>query len=71
MDRIKRLRKIIVLLIVLFVFGLVLLTMMIPMKSFISWIVIGTQAVVILYFAALSFGLVKELESHENDNAGQ
>lgn len=68
MDRIKKLRKIIVLLIVLFVFGLVLLTMMIPAKSFTAWLVIGVQAIVVLYFAALSFGLIKEIEEHEKQN---
>lgn len=71
MDGIKKLRNVIVLLVVLFVLGLVLLTIMIPMKSFIAWVIIGTQVVVILYFVALSLGLLKEVERNEKNNPQQ
>lgn len=71
MDGIKKLRNIIVLLVVLFVLGLVLLTIMIPMKSFVAWVIIGTQVVVILYFVALSLGLIKEVEQYGKNNPKQ
>lgn len=71
MDGIKKLRNVIVLLVVLFVLGLVLLTIMIPMKSFIAWVIIGTQVVVILYFVTLSLGLLKEVERNEKNNPQQ
>lgn len=68
MDRFRKLRNIIVILTALFVVDTVLLTLMIPVRTILTWTVIATQAVVVLYFAALSFGLVKEAEENEKDN---
>lgn len=65
MERFGKLRKIVVLLIALFVLDTVVLTLMIPVRTFMTWAVIATQAVVVIYFAALSFGLVKEAEENE------
>lgn len=58
-------RRVIVLLIALFVLDTVLLTLMIPVRTFMTWAVIAIQAVVVIYFAALSLGLVKEAEENE------
>lgn len=65
MERFGKLRRVIVLLIALFVLDTVLLTLMIPVRTFMTWAVIAIQAVVVIYFAALSLGLVKEAEENE------
>lgn len=67
MERFRKLRHVIVLLIVLFVLDIVLLTLMIPVRTFLTWAVIATQAVVVIYFGALSLGLVKEAEENERN----
>ena len=62
MDRFRKLRRVVALLIVLFVLDLALLPLMIPVRSFLTWAVAATQAVVVLYFAVLSLGLIREGE---------
>lgn len=68
MDRFGKLRKVIILLIALFILDMALLTLMIPVRTFTTWTVIVIQSVVVIYFAALSFGLVKEAEENEKDD---
>ncbi len=67
MDRFGKLRRVIVLLTVLFVLDLVLLVWMIPVRTFLTWGVAVVQAVVVVYFVALSLGLVREAEERDKD----
>ncbi|HIW98242.1 MAG TPA: hypothetical protein H9866_07125 [Candidatus Tidjanibacter gallistercoris] len=67
MDRFGKLRRVIVLLTVLFVLDLVLLVWMIPVRTFLTWGVAVVQAVVVVYFVALSLGLVREAEERDRD----
>ncbi len=67
MDRYRKLRHVIILLLVLFALGLVLLIVMIPTRSFLTWAVAVTQAIVASYFAAVSLGLLKELKEKDGD----
>lgn len=67
MDRFRKLRHVIVLLLVLFALGLILLIVMVPTRTFLTWAVAVTQAVVAVYFGVVSFGLLKELQEKEHD----
>lgn len=68
MGRFRRLRNVIILLIVLFALDMALLTLMIPVRTFLTWAVIVTQAIVAVYFSALSFGLLKALKDKSIDS---
>ncbi len=59
-NRIKRLKNIVTLLVVIFALGLAMLVMMIPVHNFFTISVLAVQAVVIIYFAVLSRGLIKD-----------
>ena len=67
MDRFRKLRHVIVLLLVLFALGLILLIVMVPTRTFLTWAVAVTQAVVAAYFGVVSSGLLKELQEKEHD----
>ena len=67
MDRFRKLRHVIVLLLVLFALGLILLIVMVPTRTFLTWAVAVTQTVVAAYFGVVSFGLLKELQEKEHD----
>ena len=64
-DRFKPLRKVVILLVILFSIDTVLLATMMTLRTPFSWIVIGIQAVIVAYFAAISFGLIKQLRKKE------
>ena len=67
MDRFRKLRHVIVLLLVFFALGLILLIVMVPTRTFLTWAVAVTQTVVAAYFGVVSFGLLKELQEKEHD----
>lgn len=73
MDRFRKLKRIIILLAVLFTLDLVLLVLMIPVRTIMTWAVIATQVIVVVYFCALSFAFLKESKerAEKQDNAGQ
>lgn len=71
MERFKKLKRVIILLILLFVLNLIMLILMIPVRSFMTWGVIGVQLVVVLYFSAISFGLLKEVQKDKPDGDDQ
>lgn len=66
MDRFKKLRRVVWLLVVLAVLNIILLALMLSLDSFMEWAVLITQAVVVLYFTVVALGLVKEIEDGEN-----
>lgn len=68
MERYRKLRSIIIILLVLFGLDIILMVLMIPARTFLTWAVAGTQAVVAIYFAALSLGLVKEAEERDTED---
>ena len=47
--------------------ALILLIVMVPTRTFLTWAVAVTQAVVAAYFGVVSFGLLKELQEKEHD----
>ena len=65
MTRFDRLRRIITLLAILFVLDIILIVMMIPVRTFLTWGVIAVQVIVVAYFIAIAAGLIKESEFHE------
>ena len=67
MDRFRKLRHVIVLLLVVLALGLILLIVMVPTRTFLTWAVAVTQTVVAAYFGVVSFGLLKELQEKEHD----
>ncbi len=73
MDRFKKLKRVIVLLTALFSLDLVLLVLMIPVRTIMTWAVIVTQVIVVIYFCALSLAFLKESkERNENgDDTGK
>ena len=70
MDRFKKLRRVVWLLVVLAVLNIILLALMLSLDSFMEWAVLITQAVVVLYFTVVALGLVKEIEDGENKSDG-
>ena len=66
MDRFKKLRRVVWLLVVLAVLNIILLALMLSLDSFMEWAVLITQAVVVFYFTVVALGLVKEIEDGEN-----
>lgn len=64
-NRIKKLKSIVTLLIVIFVLGLVMLAMMIPAHNFFTISVLVVQTIVIIYFASLAFGLIRDNDAYE------
>ena len=62
MDSFRNVRWVGALLIVLFLLEVALILLMFPVRSFLTWAVAATQAVVVLYFAVLSLGLIREGE---------
>ena len=66
-GRWKALKRVIITLTVLFVLDAVLLLTMIPL-TFYTGVLMGMQGVVVLYFAVLSFGLLKRLKKHGFDD---
>lgn len=77
MSRFKRLRRVILLLSVLFILDIFLLVKMIPVRSLMMWLVVAVQGVVLVYFVAITMALLKEnqllefnsSESSRNDSA--
>ena len=77
MSRFKRLRRVILLLSVLFILDIILLVKMIPVRTLMTWLVIAVQIVVLAYFVAIAMALIKETEllefnsseSSRNDSA--
>lgn len=77
MSRFKRLRRVILLLSVLFILDIILLVKMIPVRSLMMWLVVAVQGVVLVYFVAITMALLKEnqllefnsSESSRNDSA--
>lgn len=67
MDRYRKLRHIILILLALFALGLILLIVMIPTRTFLTWAIAVTQVIVAAYFAAVSLGLLKELQEKDPD----
>lgn len=65
MDRFKKFRKIVTLLVVLFVVNTIFLLLMMPSHTPLSITVILVQAIVIVFFTVLSRGLIKEAEEME------
>ena len=70
MDRFKKLRRVVWLLVVLAVLNIILLALMLSLDSFMEWAVLITQAVVVLYFTVVALGLVKEIEDGANKSDG-
>ena len=70
MDRFRKLRGVVWLLVVLAVLNIILLALMLSLDSFMEWAVLITQAVVVLYFTVVALGLVKEIEDGENKSDG-
>ena len=70
MDRFKKLRRVVWLLVVLAVLNIILLALMLSLDYFMEWAVLITQAVVVLYFTVVALGLVKEIEDGENKSDG-
>jgi hypothetical protein len=66
MERGKKLKNLIFLLIGLFVLDLVILGLMIPRFTLLTWAVIFMQAVVAAYFTAIALGLIRELRETED-----
>ncbi len=64
-NRIKKLKNIVILLVVIFVLGLGMLAVMIPAHNFFTISIFAVQAIVIIYFAALARGLIKDNEDYE------
>lgn len=58
-------RNIIIMLAVLFVLDTILLVLMIPTRTFMTWTVVAVQAVVFIYFSVLSFALLREVEEKD------
>lgn len=65
MERFRKLRNIIIMLAVLFVLDTILLVLMIPTRTFMTWTVVAVQAVVFIYFSVLSFALLREVEEKD------
>ncbi len=65
-NRWRGLRKVVYVLLALFVLDVVLLLTMIPI-NFYTLVLLFVQAVVVLYFAVISMGTIKRLE-HPDDN---
>lgn len=66
MDRFRKLRRVVWLLVALAVLNIILLAVMLSLDSFMEWAVLVTQAVVVLYFTVVALSLVKEIEDGEN-----
>lgn len=66
MERFKRLKTIVYLLIFILVVEIGMLIMMIRPTTFQPWAAIGVIAVVCLYLGVLSLGLIKELNEKNN-----
>ena len=68
MTRFARLRRIIILLSILFLLDISLIVMMIPVRTFLTWGVVAVQGIVVAYFIAIAVGLIKEAELHEHSS---
>lgn len=65
MERFRRMRRIVALLIAIFLVNTALMAVMIPAWNMMMVTVMIVQLIVILYFAVLSRGLIKEAEEME------
>ncbi len=62
MDRFAKIKRVVALLVALFVVDAGLLAVTVEVRSPLAWVALGVQLVVVVYFAAVALGLLRELK---------
>lgn len=62
MDRFAKIKRVVALLVALFVVDAGLLAVTVQVRSPLAWVALGVQLVVVVYFAAVALGLLRELK---------
>lgn len=70
MDRFAKIKRVVALLVVLFVVDAGLLAVTVEVRSPLAWVALGVQLVVVVYFAAVALGLLRELQERTGDKTG-
>jgi len=70
MDRFAKIKRVVALLVALFVVDAGLLAVTVEVRSPLAWVALGVQLVVVVYFAAVALGLLRELQERTGDKTG-